>query len=135
MHETSIAQQILNTVEREARRHQLDCIDSIRLRIGKLASVDVDALCFAIECGLQVKEGVKTALHIEQEDAEARCDVCAQCFSLDAVYDSCPNCGSFRHHIQRGTSMALVSIEGRKNPLKPAPSSIAPPLSCMDREG
>ncbi|WP_410498469.1 hydrogenase maturation nickel metallochaperone HypA [Chitinibacter sp. S2-10] len=112
MHEAALAQQVLQITEQHAQ--QLVRVDLIRLRIGELASIDCDALRFALECALS-QAGSTARLEIETEAAMGRCNQCHTEYAMQTLYDPCPACGSFRHTMIAGTSMVVAAIEGLQN--------------------
>jgi hydrogenase nickel incorporation protein HypA/HybF len=49
VHELSIAQSVVEIVERTARENGMDAVSGVALEVGRLSGVDADSLRFAME--------------------------------------------------------------------------------------
>ncbi|MGH9487409.1 MAG: hydrogenase maturation nickel metallochaperone HypA [Terriglobales bacterium] len=65
MHELSLALSILDGVEQESAAHGGLCVRAVRLRVGTLAAVSMDALTFAYQLASQDTVLAGTRLVIE----------------------------------------------------------------------
>lgn len=87
MHELSLTRSIVAIVlERAAGRR----VESVRLSVGKLAGVEIDALRF---CFPLVTEGTAldgTVLHIDEVPGRARCRGCERQLDLEFPLGLCP---------------------------------------------
>ena len=105
MHEVSLAEGIIEVVENAARNAGAKRIKTVRIAVGELSNVEIDALSFAFE---SVKRGTvadKAALVIERPEGRAWCMDCMKEVALHRYGDACPSCGnyhSFSHHVVDG---------------------------------
>ena len=111
MHEMSLAENILHLVETSAKREQAQRVKLIVLEIGRLASVETDALSFCFEsvAAGSIAEGAR--LEIIDVAGAGRCQACATTMAMDALYGSCPNCGSYQLTVTAGRDMRVREIE------------------------
>lgn len=111
MHEMSLAENILLLVEASAEREQARRVKLIVLDIGRLAAVEADALgfCFASVASGSIAEGAR--LEIIETPGTGRCLACAATVAMDALYGSCPHCGSYQLEVTAGRDMRVREIE------------------------
>ncbi len=108
MHELKIATEIIETVQAEMIRRDLERIGAVGLAVGALSGVDPDALGFAYDASV-----IGTSLHgsrldIEFIPVEGRCLACEHEFSVDDLCFVCPECGSGKLDIIRGQELNIV---------------------------
>lgn len=110
MHELSIAQNIVQLAEQQARAHQADEIEELELEIGSLAGVELQSLEFALESS--VKGTMLETARIVRHDiiAEGRCGDCEQIFPVETMFSPCPHCGSYCVKIIKGKELRIKSI-------------------------
>lgn len=110
MHEVSLAGGILGIVETASARDGFLRVQSLRLEVGALASVDVRALRFALESLAHgtVLEGC--ALEIERPAGGAFCFGCGESVQIAARGDACPACGSYRLQPTSGTELRVLEL-------------------------
>ncbi len=111
MHELRIATEIIETVQAEMNRRDLERIGAVGLAIGALCGVDPDALSFAYDASV-----TGTALHgshldIEFIPVEGRCLACGHEFSVKELCFICPECGSGKLDIIRGQELNIVWLK------------------------
>lgn len=112
MHEMSIAESVLGIVEETARREGLARVREVRLEIGRLAAVEVEALrfCFDAVVGGSVAEGARLA--IDETPGTAWCFGCSATVPVEARGDPCPRCGDGRLQVNGGTEMRVKDLLG-----------------------
>ena len=111
MHEMSLAEGIVELVEATARREGAASVRRIFVDIGRLATVEVEALKFCFDA---VAEGGLVAgatLEVNEVAGEGWCPDCAQKVALDVIYGECPRCGGVRVQPTAGTEMRVREIE------------------------
>jgi hydrogenase nickel incorporation protein HypA/HybF len=112
MHELSIAEALIEQVQREVRRAgQKGPVMRLELAIGRLSGVHCDSLRFAFELvspGTLV-EGAK--LDIIEPRAVCRCRRCGVAQEIDELVVECPHCHSREISIESGRDLTLQSIE------------------------
>ena len=93
MHETAIAESLLNLILAEAAAHQ-GRPATAKISCGTFHAVNDDVLTFAFEAIAKgtVCEGM--TLEIEHKPIQAKCTKCGYVFEFDLAAPSCPSCGS-----------------------------------------
>jgi hydrogenase nickel incorporation protein HypA/HybF len=111
MHEMSLAEGMLQLVEDGARRNAAHAVKAVRLEIGALAKVEVDALrfCFDAVTHGTLAEGAR--LEIVATPGAAWCMPCGERVAIARLGDACPRCGSYQLQVVAGEAMRVVEIE------------------------
>lgn len=111
MHEMSLAEGVRGIVEDAARAHEGRRVGAVVLEIGELAAVEVEALTFCLEVVLRgtVAEGAR--IDIEAVPGTGWCMQCAATVPVAALYDACPQCGSYQVQPTGGTEMRVKAVE------------------------
>lgn len=110
MHELSIAEGILEIVERTARANDVKRVKAVRVSIGELAGVDIPSLEFAWTSVRKGGPAENATLEIERPRGEAWCLACEKTVPLKRYGDPCPECGGYRLAATGGTEMKVVDI-------------------------
>lgn len=111
MHELSLMENVREMALSHARAHGAARIESITLRIGSLAGVEPDALCFAFEVVMAESIADQARLVIVNVQAECHCAVCAREFTAEDGCCECPFCGTISSQLLRGRELQLASLE------------------------
>lgn len=111
MHEMSLAEGVLQLVEETARREGAKRVKLVVLEIGRMSSVQPEALtfCFDVVTRDSVAEGA--ALEIVDVPGAGWCMQCAATVPMTELYGSCPTCGSHQVQPTGGTEMRVREIE------------------------
>jgi len=93
MHEMALAEGVLGILEDAQRRQGFERIRVIRLEIGALAGVELEALrtCLEIALGQGVAHGAR--LEWDIVPGSGFCFDCGQTVELDTLYSPCRSCG------------------------------------------
>ena len=112
MHEMSIAESVLGIVEDTARQEGFGRVKEVRLEMGRLAAVEVEALrfCFDVVVRGSLAEGAELA--IDEVPGTAWCFDCSESVSVDARGEACPRCGGGRLQVNGGTEMRVKDLVG-----------------------
>lgn len=87
-------------------------VTRIVLRIGRLSSVDLDALRFAFDALVPGTIAADAVLDIESIPARAHCQACDQDFVAETGYIlSCPRCRAFSSDIRSGRELDIARLE------------------------
>jgi hydrogenase nickel incorporation protein HypA/HybF len=100
----SVVDEIIDHIERESH------VAVVRLEIGELAGVDVDALRFCFDVCTQATAVAGAELDIVRIDARARCRACGTERRVRSLAEPCP-CGSFDRELVTGTELRLKELE------------------------
>jgi hydrogenase nickel incorporation protein HypA/HybF len=111
MHEMSLAEGIRDVTESVAREHGNARVEVVRLRIGRLAPVEIDALRFCFDVVMKRGAGASARLEIERSPGQARCWDCGATVEIDALGTACPKCVVGRLEVIGGTDMAVSEVE------------------------
>ena len=111
MHEMSLAEGIVQLVEEAARNEGSSRVRAVWLEIGRLASVETEALrfCFDVVTRGGVAEGAR--LEIVDLPGQAWCMQCAQQVEITEQYAACPRCGSYQLQVTGGNEMRVRELE------------------------
>ena len=93
MHEISIAQSIIRTVEAEAEKREFERVLRIRLRVGKFAAVLPDSLSFCFEILVEGTKLQDAELEIKTTEPVWRCAECESEADPASVPGACAACG------------------------------------------
>src|SRR3990170_4253510 len=106
MHEFSIAQNILEQVQKHAQGRA----KTVRIRVGGLREITADSLRFCLEA---ISSGtVMQGAELIIEEVAARC-VCRECgseFETERYMLSCPNCRNADVEIISGDELELLEL-------------------------
>ena len=110
MHELSIAENLLEIVDKYRVEKEFARCRSIRLRIGLLAAVDEDALRFAVECLTEGGPDTGVALEVEKTWPTAQC-ACGNSFEVQDLLYLCGRCGSTSARLSGGDELDILHLE------------------------
>lgn len=110
MHETAVAQSLIEIIAQEAQNHHGKPIRA-KISCGQLNAINDEVLSFAFEAiaAGTVCEG--TRLEIEHKPLEAACKTCGHVFAVDFANVKCPNCGSTDFELRPDAPLLLEQIE------------------------
>jgi hydrogenase nickel incorporation protein HypA/HybF len=109
MHEVSIAEDIMQAIERSLG--QKTPLKTVSMTIGPLSGVSPDSLafCFPIvarQCGFGSPH-----LRIDRVKARIRCAKCGNDYELTDFHEACPRCGSRAREVLSGSELSVDSVE------------------------
>ena len=111
MHEASIIMGVLETVTRQCQREGYKKINSIRLRIGKAASILPDCLYFAFDAAKINTLAHDAKLLIETVPLGGACNSCSYEFEVKNYIFNCPSCLSTDINVSQGFDMEIVDMD------------------------
>ena len=111
MHEMSLAESVLQLVEETAMRENAQPVKLVVLEIGRLSSVEPEAMkfCFEAVAGGGIARGA--TLEIIDVPGEGWCVACGETVAMDETYAACPRCGGYPLRPTGGTEMRVREIE------------------------
>ncbi|MEU7057043.1 hydrogenase maturation nickel metallochaperone HypA [Streptomyces sp. NPDC046197] len=117
MHELSIATAIVEQAGELARADGADAVSAVTVRVGELAGVVPDALCFAFEVAREGTALADARLVVEQVTARAWCVPCAEEFLVGMPpFFWCPHCDRPSQELRSGRELEITGIEGAPVP-------------------
>ena len=111
MHELSIVMGILKIAETEAEKAGAKTVDLIELEIGSLAGIELDALDFVWNGAVKDTVLEHAVRKIDLIKGKGQCMECDLIFSLDHVYDPCPNCQNYLKGVIQGKELRVKALE------------------------
>lgn len=111
MHELSICQGILSVLEQQAREQQFTRVKTVRLEIGTLAAVELEAIRFGFDLVMKSSLADGARLEIIERPGEAVCQLCHRQVQVLSFTDGCPDCGGHRLQLTAGTEMRIKELE------------------------
>lgn len=108
MHELSVMTQLLDTAAAAANGAT---ICSLRVRVGPLSGVVIEALQFAFEALSPGTLAAGARLDIEQTALTFHCPHCHADYATPVGFYNCPSCSSSNGELRGGNELELVSIE------------------------
>ena len=108
MHELSLMTNLLEDASAAAGARP---ICALRVRIGPLSGVVIDALRFAFEALSPGTLAAGARLDIEETVPSFHCPRCGADFQTPVGSYQCPACGSCEGELRGGNELELVSIE------------------------
>ncbi len=111
MHEMSICESILSVIERQAAAQEFSRVRRVRLEIGPLAGVELQALRFSFDVVTRDSIAEGAALEIIDMPITAWCMPCARSVEVRQRYDACPRCGSHQVQITGGEELRIKDME------------------------
>lgn len=110
MHELSIAEGIIDVVERTAKANAVNRVKKVRIAIGELAGVDIASLRFAWESVTKFGVAKGAILEIDRPCGQAWCMDCSQSVPLSAHGQPCPKCGGFHLTATGGHELRVIDL-------------------------
>jgi hydrogenase nickel incorporation protein HypA/HybF len=115
VHELSVALEILDIAEREARKAGARGVKAIRLRLGDLSGVERESLLFSFDAVKGEKELTRgAALEVIRVPAKVRCRPCGGEFEAApgrGPFVACPGCGGFDTSLVEGRELSILDLE------------------------
>lgn len=111
MHELSLADGILRVLEQTCARDPFERITQLRLEVGALAGVEIEALRFALDSIAAGTLLAGASIEIDQPPGDAWCPPCGQSVAITSRLDACPLCGGYRLQPTGGTELRVVDMQ------------------------
>jgi len=111
MHEMSLAESVREIVEETARANGARRVGVVRLEIGRLAMVEVDAMRFAFDVVKRGSLAGDALLEIIETDGSAWCMRCSKPVPIAQRGDACPYCDSHQLQVTGGEQFRVLDIQ------------------------
>lgn len=110
MHEMSLAAGVLQLVEDAAGREHFSRVAVLRLEVGQLAGVEVEALRFALDAIAPGTFLDGATITIDEPPGEAWCPACGRTTTLAGRGQPCGHCGGWQLQPTGGTELRVVDL-------------------------
>ncbi len=111
MHEMSLAESVLQLVEETAIREKAQRVKLVVLEIGRLSSVEPEAMRFCFEAVTRDSIAQGASLEIVVTPGLGWCMPCGAEVEMAESYGACPRCGSYQVQPTGGMEMRVREIE------------------------
>ncbi len=111
MHEMSLCESILGIIEDEAQKQGFRKVIRVRLEIGALSGVEIEAMRFGFDVVTRGSRVEGAELEIIQLPGTAWCLPCACEVEVAQRYDACPKCGGYQLQVTGGEEMRIKDLE------------------------
>ncbi len=111
MHEMSLCEGVLKVLEEQALVQQFTKVKTVWLEIGKLSSVEIEAMRFGFDMVMKDSLADGARLEIIDVPGEAWCMQCMKPIAIKQRYDGCPECGSYQLQVTGGEEMRIKELE------------------------
>lgn len=111
MHELSLAGGILRVLEQTRERDPFERVTQLRLEVGALAGVEIEALRFALNAIAPNSLLAGADIEIDTPPGQAWCLPCSQNIEISSRLDACPRCGSHQIQPTGGTELRVVDMQ------------------------
>ncbi|MCW8916982.1 MAG: hydrogenase maturation nickel metallochaperone HypA [Magnetovibrio sp.] len=111
MHELSICEGIVQIIEDQAVEQNFTSVEKVRLEIGKLSGVELEALRFGFDVVTKNTIAENAELEIIELNGMAWCMPCEKSVSVSQLFDACPDCGGYQLQVTSGNEMRIKDLE------------------------
>ena len=111
MHEMSLAEGVLQVIEQQARQQAFVRVLSVRLEIGRLAGVEVEAMRFCFDAVTRDSVAQGATLIIDEPEGQAWYMPCGPSVPLPQRGSACPHCGGWQLQPTGGTELRITELE------------------------
>jgi hydrogenase nickel incorporation protein HypA/HybF len=106
----SLAEGVLQIIEEAARTQGFSRVREVRLEVGQLAGVEVEALRFCLDAVLRGSLAEDARLEVEHTPGAGWCMLCGMTVPIAAYYDPCPRCGGHQVTPTAGMQMRVKDL-------------------------
>lgn len=110
MHEVSICQGVINSLEEEMEEEKLEQVREIHLKVGVLSCVDPSILKHVYTFMIVDMPLQHSVLETQLVDVLAECKPCGKEFKVDKYKFVCPECGLPLSKIIEGNELQIHKI-------------------------
>jgi len=111
MHELSIAMNIIEITEENAKKANASVISEIELDIGTQSGIVIEALEFAMESATKSTMLENAEVKINSIPARSVCSKCNNEFYIEDIFTACPECGNPFCDVIQGKELKLKSLK------------------------
>ncbi|MGF2411952.1 MAG: hydrogenase maturation nickel metallochaperone HypA [Ferruginibacter sp.] len=110
MHELSIVMSIIDIAQQQAAKASATIVEEIEMDIGCLSTVEMNAFEFAWQQAVKQTVLENTVTRINRIAGKGKCLDCENIFSLENLYDACPDCKGYLVDVIEGKELRVKSL-------------------------
>ncbi|MCC8072281.1 MAG: hydrogenase maturation nickel metallochaperone HypA [Bacteroidales bacterium] len=110
MHELSLAESMIQIVEREMKRYPDRQLTAIEIEVGALAGVEMQAFTTALDAVVRSSAYPSAKVEITSIPAHAECLACGHQFATTRYIPECPQCGSGACGVTSGMELRISAL-------------------------
>jgi hydrogenase nickel incorporation protein HypA/HybF len=107
----ALAESVLGIIEDYAQRESFRRVKTVRLEIGRMAGVELEAMRFCFDAVTRGSVAERATLDIVVVPGSGWCMKCSEPVELAELYGECPRCGSSQVQVTSGTQMRVKELE------------------------
>lgn len=111
MHEMSLCQSVMETLQQAARDQGFDRVLNVHLAIGKLVAVEKPQFQLSFEILSKNTLAENASLEIEDIEGKGFCPGCRQQVPMDSLYCACPLCNNWGLEVVQGKELKISRLE------------------------
>jgi hydrogenase nickel incorporation protein HypA/HybF len=111
MHELSLCESILQTLQEQACVQDYRQVQIVRLEIGALAGVEIEAMRFGFDVVTHGTLAEGAELEIIEVEGRAQCLHCGKNVTIKQRFDACPVCGNYQLQLTSGEELRIKELE------------------------
>ncbi len=111
MHEMSLAEGVVQIIEDAANDQGFTRVKTVWLEIGRLASVEPEALRFCFDAVTEGTCAEGARLEIVDVAGTGWCMDCSEPITRVSLHEPCPRCGGYKVQTTGGTEMRVKELE------------------------
>lgn len=111
MHEMSLAENLRQVMEDQARQHGFQRVRTVWLAVSPFANVEPDSLAFCFDVVMRGSLAQGARLEIRQPPEEGWCLGCGARVMMTSRLDSCHNCGSEMLSAPAGSGVRITEMD------------------------
>ena len=111
MHEMSLAESVLEIIKDASHKQGFKRVRKVWLEIGKLSCVEQEAMRFCFDAVMKDSIADGAQLEIVETAGQGRCTQCGSETQIAALYEACPQCGSYAIEVIAGDAMRVKEME------------------------
>ena len=114
MHELSIAQSLVDQIDKNAKEQKAIKVSKIAVCVGRISGVEIEALRFAFPMVVDGTPYSDTILELEEIPFGIKCTACSTASQPVDPFMICPSCGSDQVDLISGRELHIKYMEIEK---------------------
>lgn len=111
MHELSLMESLVQGIQAEALRQGFSRVHQVRLEVGRLAGVELEALRFAFDPATEGTVAEGATLEILEIPGAGSCQACGAEVEVEARFDLCSRCGDGFVALAQGLELRVKDLD------------------------